>query len=40
MADPNAITLKGNINKSPKSKTIPKSKKIVILLGTTIFLNE
>ena len=34
------INLKVYINRRPKNKTIPKSKKIVIVLGTTIFFNE
>ena len=28
------------ISKRPKNKTMPKSKKIVIVLGTTIFFKE
>ena len=34
------ITLKGYINKSPKYKTIVKSKNIVVDLGTIIFFKE
>ena len=37
---PIAKTLNGKTNNNPNKRTIPKSKNIVVLLGTTIFLNE
>ena len=33
-------TLNGKISNNPNKRTIPKSKKIVMLLGTTIFFIE
>ena len=36
----NAKILNVYTNNAPKNKTIPNSKKIVVLLGITIFLNE
>ena len=35
---PTISALNGKINNKPNKRTIPKSKKIVELLGTTIFL--
>ena len=37
---PTAKNLNGKINNKPNKRTIPKSKKMVVLLGTTIFLKE
>ena len=37
---PTIRTLNGKINNKPNKRTIPKSKKIVKLLGTTIFFIE
>ena len=35
-----AITLKVYISNSPKNKTIPNNKNIVVLRGITIFLKD
>ena len=37
---PTAKKLNGKINNKPNKRTIPKSKKMVVLLGTTIFLKD